>query len=273
MGKDINGKELGRGISQRKDGRYEARAMVKGRSICILDNSLRELKKQFEKEKANMLVCAMSGRPSITLGAWFEEWYNINKRPQLKSEMSARTYKRKAQNTFCKMMGDLLLENITQMTIQTAANELIEEGYTDRSVREGLGVIRECLDIAVLNRYIDVNPCVSINIKNTNEAMHERRVLQHWEQEFFLEEAKNSYYNEAYQILLLTGMRIGEFSGLWWSDIDYDNRIVHINRSLSTGYFDGKKIEVLTSPKTANSYREIPFFGETEKLFRAWKVK
>ena len=30
MGKDLKGKELGTGIRQRKDGRYEARALVKG---------------------------------------------------------------------------------------------------------------------------------------------------------------------------------------------------------------------------------------------------
>ena len=33
MGKDLKGKELGRGISQRPDGRYMARAKVAGKSI------------------------------------------------------------------------------------------------------------------------------------------------------------------------------------------------------------------------------------------------
>ena len=31
MGKDLTGKELGRGFSQRPDGRYEARAVVNGK--------------------------------------------------------------------------------------------------------------------------------------------------------------------------------------------------------------------------------------------------
>ena len=42
---------------------------------------------------------------------------------------------------------------------------------------------------------------------------------------------------------------------------------------MTTAYLDGKKTEELTTPKTSNSYRTIPFFGETEELFRRWKKK
>ena len=42
-----------------------------------------------------------------------------------------------------------------------------------------------------------------------NEAVAERRVLAKWEQDMFLEEVKNEYYNEAYQILLLLTLIVG----------------------------------------------------------------
>ena len=35
MGKDINGKELGKGITQRNDGRYNARVTIKGEKINL----------------------------------------------------------------------------------------------------------------------------------------------------------------------------------------------------------------------------------------------
>ena len=35
MGKDLKGKELGRGLSQRADGRYMGRAQVEGHPIVI----------------------------------------------------------------------------------------------------------------------------------------------------------------------------------------------------------------------------------------------
>ena len=35
MGKDLKGKELGRGLTQRPDGRYMARAQVAGKSVLL----------------------------------------------------------------------------------------------------------------------------------------------------------------------------------------------------------------------------------------------
>ena len=44
MGKDLKGKELGVGLYQRKDGRYEAKATIDGVKINLYDMSLSKLK-------------------------------------------------------------------------------------------------------------------------------------------------------------------------------------------------------------------------------------
>ena len=164
------------------------------------------------------------------------------------------------------------MSEISQINIQNATNEIVEKGYAERSVREALGIIRECFDVAIVNHIVSTNPCVGIIIKKNN-VLVERRVMTHEEQNIFLNEVRGSYYYEAYAILLSTGMRIGEFSGLQWQDVDFINKQIYIKRSMTTAYIDGKKIEELTTPKTSNSYRTIPFFGETEQLFKNWKNK
>lgn len=272
MGKDLNGKELGKGLSQRKDGRYEARAVINGVKIDIYDMNLTALKKSFEIEKAKVLRDEKNIRPNVTFGEWYAEWFEKCKSPQLKSDVSRKTYDRKVRNTYCKILYDKKMEDISQMHMQSATAELIESGYTDRSIKEALGIVYECMEIAIVNHVISTNPCIGIKIQNAN-IRRERRVMKIWEQELFLEEVKNRYYYEAYKILLLTGMRIGEFSGLQWRDVDFENKVININRSMTTAYIDGRKVEELTTPKTANSYRAIPFFGETEECFRNWKKK
>lgn len=272
MGKDLKGKELGKGFSQRKDGRYEARATINGVKIDIYDMNLTKLKKDFEQEKAKVLRGEKNIRPNITLEEWYKEWFEKCKSPQLKSVVSRKTYDRKARNTYVSILGKKRMTDITQMNMQTATNELVQREYVERTIREALGVMRECFDIAIINHVISTNPCTGISIKNAN-TQSERRVMTHEEQDIFLNEVRDSYYYEAYCILLLTGMRIGEFSGLQWQDVDFVNKQIYIKRSMTTAYLDGKKIEELTTPKTSNSYRTIPFFGETEELFRKWKKK
>lgn len=272
MGKDLKGKDLGRGYSQRKDKRYEARCMINGARICLYDMHLPTLKKRFEEEKIKILRDEKNIRPNLTLSEWFEEWFEKYKEPALKSEVSKKAYHRKVSNTYIAAMGDQKIENISHMNMQDTTNELLNK-FKARTLREALGVLRECLDIAVMNQIIKSNPCINIAIKDENEAVQERRVLSSREMKMFLDEIEHEYYNEAYQILLLTGMRIGEFSGLQWQDINWQNKTIRIQRSLSIGYVDGKKMEYLTTPKTSNSYRTIPFFGNVGELFKDWKVK
>ena len=52
MGKDLKGKELGRGLTQRPDGRYMARAQVAGKSVLLYGWKLRTLKKEFAEGRS-----------------------------------------------------------------------------------------------------------------------------------------------------------------------------------------------------------------------------
>lgn len=274
MGKDLNGKNLGRGFSQRPDGRYEARAVINGKKIDLYDMSISTLKRQFELEKAKVLRDEKGIRPNLTLKRWYEEWFEKCKAPQLKSDMSRKAYDRKCRNTYIKVIGAKKIEEISQLNVQNVTNQLRdEEEYNERTVKEGLGILRECLDAAVANKIIVSNPVFGINVSKDNDELRDRRVLEHWEQDLLLEETEHSYYREPYRILLLTGMRIGEFSGLQWNDIDFFKKKIHISRSMMTGYIDGRKVLQLTTPKTSNSYRDIPFFGNIEQLLRDWKKK
>ena len=85
MGKDLKGKELGRGVTQRKDGRYMARIYVKGskKVIALYDLNLKKL-----MEKVNNYR-AFSGNTSwdigMTVSQWFEQWMEIYIAPVLKA--------------------------------------------------------------------------------------------------------------------------------------------------------------------------------------------
>ncbi len=62
-----------------------------------------------------------------------------------------------------------------------------------------------------------------------------------------------------FYIMFLTGMRVGEVGGLMWKDVDFENKCININRSLSCQYEYGEKKVRLLPPKTQNSYRPFHF--------------
>ena len=62
-----------------------------------------------------------------------------------------------------------------------------------------------------------------------------------------------SSFNTIIKLLMLTGMRSGECLGLRWSSIDFENKTIFIDKTLS--YAEHKWF--LSTPKTARSIRTI----------------
>lgn len=54
MSKDLKGRTLPKGIYQRKDGRYEARAIIKGNKIQLYNTNLKKLEKEFKRQKKRL---------------------------------------------------------------------------------------------------------------------------------------------------------------------------------------------------------------------------
>lgn|GEM_PF-1652326 len=72
-------------------------------------------------------------------------------------------------------------------------------------------------------------------------------------------------YADSFLIMYYTGLRAGELLCLKWDDVDFINRVIHINKSVSIvcdrerSGSDGMHYNnVVTSPKTVKSIRDIP---------------
>lgn len=271
MAKGLNGKELGTGIRQREGGRYEARATINGITIDLYNTDLKQLKIDFEEAKKQARMSIDTKRQQITLNEWFEEWFTKYKVPTIKST-SVFAMKSKYYNTFGNLIGTMKVVDIRNIDIQEAINAMQKEGRASSSMRDALGRVRDCLESAKHNRIISENPCFEISVPWENKQVL-RRFLSVEEQNLFLQTVENNWYKEMFYIMFLTGMRIGEVGGLKWSDVDFENECIHINQSLSCNYEKGVKKMCLTTPKTHNSYRKIPFMGEAKEMFLAQKKK
>ena len=53
----------------------------------------------------------------------------------------------------------------------------------------------------------------------------------------FLEQVKEPKYRMLFMLAIFTGARQGELLGLKWSDVDWENRQIHIQRTFNKGRF------------------------------------
>ena len=263
--------KLPRGIRENK-GTYEARAMVNGVKICLYSSDLNQLKEEFEQAKQQAKNNLDYKRTQMSLNEWFEEWFTDVKAHKVK-ETSISPMKNNFKRTFGFYIGTKKIKDIKPMDVQQAINAMEKDGMSNSAMREALGRLRECMEFALGSQLISNNPCLIVEVPWTYKRSKEEIALTQEEQNALLDEVEDSWYKEMFYFMCLTGVRVGELGGLKWSDIDFDKKVICINRSLSCSYCNGVKREILVSPKTVNSIRQVPFLGEMDEILESQREK
>lgn len=70
-------------------------------------------------------------------------------------------------------------------------------------------------------------------------------------------------------LALYLGLRLGEVLALRWEDIDFENSVVEIKRSV----YKQKELYIFTTPKTKSSLRRIPLPQELKRILKKLKSK
>lgn len=127
--------------------------------------------------------------------------------------------------------------------------------------------------VAIGNGYMTINPCEVVVLPKKEKK--EPRFLTEKEQAMFLEAAVDYQHYDIFCANLSCGMRIGELLGLKWTDVDFEDKTIKVERTLH--YSKVKDEEAchffFTTSKTETSERIIPLLPETETILRRVRKK
>ena len=258
MGKDLKGKELGVGLSQRKDGRYQAR-LTKRNGQRAEKNFLKIAEaRSWLSEQKHLDNMVSSG--DMTVDEWYNYWID-NYKDGIVKENTVRNYRSRYMYNIKKEIGQMKLQDVRQMHCQMILNKMFDSGkYSNGTMELAQITLHAIFKGAVENEYILKNPAEGIKCKYRDNDEYERRVLTIDEQKVFKEYSKNTLYYNAYCLVLVTGLRVGEVGGLQWSDIDFENKCLYVRRTIlqdpkKGGFYFG-------TPKSKQSKRKIPLVDE-----------
>lgn len=260
MGKSLTGKELGQGISQRKDGRYQARFINRfGKRQNIYSRSISELRIRLRDEQyrdSNELNVLDN---SVTLDEWFEKYMEVHS-PMYRP--NTITNYNDGYNRVKKDLGWRVMKDINTMTFQQVFNKLTSDASRQNSKKILLNLYKYALSCNVVTTII---PIQQVKTKLTDVGV-KIRVLTREETRIFLENGEGISHFPLFELALETGMRIGEICGLQWEDIDFQNKMIYVHHTLSYVKQEGLwgyEFQ-LTCPKTENGNRKIPM---TQKVY------
>lgn len=269
MGKNLKGKELGVGISQRKDGLFTGRYTDRnGNRHQKYFKKLQECRNWIADMQFQMEHGTIEAFGDMTVETWFEYWITEIKGNNIRINTidSYRHYFKKVK----EQIGTLLLSEVKPLHCQNVLNKMIS-GYRNSTIKQTKSIMYRVFEGAVENNLIASNPVTkSVNCKKGGKSKPER-VLTVKEQQAFLMAAKKSVNYNQYAFVLQTGLRVGELRGLKWSDIDFKNREMHIQRSM--GYCYSVKEWIIGPPKSESGNRIIPLTEEAINILKLQKEK
>lgn len=295
MGKNLKGKEIGKGIRQRKDGRYEARITIKGSGkppFSIYGTNLQQLRKQRSMYLTEVLPGVPGFDSSMSVSKWYEKWMELYKVRNLKAT-TIRNYEDGFRRTE-EYIGYMKLADVKPEHILDMIKKLEAEEYARTTIIQSLSVVHQMFERAAASKMIPADPTADVKLSKeepgevveepTEENLDEREnCLSTNESHRFLETIDGNRYWELFLILMHTGMRIGEALALQWRDINFNEKYLRVYKTLNRVklYYDkqGKRLDEpyyvtqITSAKKKKSTRVIPLPDIAIEAFLTWKEK
>ena len=233
-------------------------------------------KKDAEVELAKFVTEVQNGLIIDGKSLKFSEFTEIWKRDYGSKELAPSTYKR-----YCRMLETRLLpyfghfyinkikptdimkfydllEKDTQLVRKKGNNgSKTKKPLSGKTILEHHRLLRAMLHKAVYWQLIVVNPAERVQPPKARKP--KRKSYDDEQTKILLENlellpSEDTKYKVAIILTVFTGVRLGELMGLEWTDVDFKNGIISINRS--SQYLSDMGVFTKV-PKTESSIREI----------------
>lgn len=269
MGKDQKGRELGVGISQRKDGLYSGRFVDKnGKRQQKYFRKLQECRQWLANATYQDKHSDIQNISGLSLNAWFDIWYEMNGENFRYNTLKAR--KRRYEHDIKPVIGDMPVTKIKTIHCQKVMLSL-KGKFSQSTLSQTRSLMKILFDYAVDNEIIHSNPVTRKVTVTGGTEEHATRVLTKREQKKFISCLDHYSFRNQYRFVLNTGLRCGEMIALTWDDVDFDGRRININKTAAGISSDGRII--LNPPKTKSSVRDVPLTQEALKILKEQKER
>ncbi len=272
---DSNRTRLKTGETQRPNGTYAYRwSTPDGKRHSIYAPTLEKLREQEEQIIVDKHDGIRSDVKSITVNEMFDLW------GQLKRGIKDSTFKNYIYmyELFVKpSFGKNRLVQVKKSDVRKFYNSLADGKVLKIATIDNVhNVLHQVFQVAVDDGMIRQNPTDNMlkELKLSHGFEREKKeALTVAQQKLFfdymLSHPKDTHWYPVFYVMANTGMRVGEITGLRWSDIDLKKGIIRVNHTLV--YYNHRDEKgcyfSINTPKTKAGEREIPMTEGVKQAF------
>lgn len=273
--KDSKKRVLKEGEYQRANGTFEYKWRDRrGKRHSIYAKTLDELRDKELDVLRDVLDGVRAEGKDITINDLYESWVRLKR--GLKDN-TFQNYQYMYRQFVEPDFGRSKVVDLKRTDVRAFYNRLADEQHLKASTIDCVHtVLHQVLELGVDDDYIRYNPSDNalkeLKKAHCNDSV-KRKALTVQEQELFETFLKRpGEYNKWYPVfivMLWTGLRVGEVTGLRWCDIDLDSETINVNHTLvyyDKGHNDGMSFAVNT-PKTEAGKRTVPMLPKVKEAF------
>lgn len=255
--KDSKGRVLKTGESERKDGRYQYRFTDSyGKRHTIYATDLKTLREK-ENEVAHIQYQHLdysAGQTSVL--------DLVQRLVVLKQNAAIHTqqnYQSVVNNLSKDVFGKMVINRVNKSDAQLWCVRQYESGKKYNTIAVAYSVLNQAFQMTHDDGAISKNP-FGFKLSSVVKPSSTTRCSLTYEQEKclldFMKDHRRFYkYYDVCVVLLNTGLRISECCGLTQSDIDLNNKIIHVTKQLIVSNTNQYHI---APPKTNKGIRQVP---------------
>ncbi|NRE26136.1 site-specific integrase [Enterococcus faecalis] len=198
----------------------------------------------------------------------YEEKYTQNLKPSYK-QTQERIFKNYIEpyfkNTQIKLIKKQQIYDFQQFLLTSKPKR--KETLSNKTINMIIIHLQKLFNVAMKEGLSYENPCNQID-----KLKVQKKEIDFWTLDEFTTfishiDKNKPFLKVFYQFAFITGMRAGEMIALTWSDIDFYNQTVRINKSakLINGNY------VTTTPKTESSNRYITINSKITAMLKKWQ--
>lgn len=206
-----------------------------------------------------------------TVGEYLDVWIAAHE-VELKPS-TAKSYRDNIDRYLRPALGHERLQGLSPSRLSLFFRNLYERGgkggkpLSPRTVEFARAVLRRALQDAVLDRIIEVNPVVGTKRPRTVKPKHSTWTGTQL-RTFFVGLDPEHRLTPLWELAAGTGMRRGEILALRWADIDLDDGLIHVERSVT----QVRQQRIYGTPKNYEK-RDVAIDPHLLATLRAWRKR
>ena len=222
-----------------------------GRRKYIRAKTKEELKKKVDDLKRELYL-GINIADTTTFRDYATHWFQTTRKPYVTPNTADLLWTMLSKHIF-PYIGRLKLRDVKAPAIREVM--LRSAGLSKAYQKRILGTMRTIFNMAVDDDILIRSP-VPTSLRVTGEDAEEVEPLTPEQQTQLLDAAKGTVMYPLVYVIMHTGLRRGEATGLMWSDIDYDEEVIHVRRHVVTS--TNGRPELVDGAKTDAGVRDVP---------------